>query len=364
MGGKAFTHLEPPLSTPRLPPHVYWPLREELVSLVAKYYKHVSSPLEAPEKESFGDIDILTSEPLGDLQVIPDELGKALHAKAAINASGPGSRSYAVPYPGSDSDFVQVDVHVCHIDTYTWELFTHSHGDLWNLLGTSIRPFGLTANDVGLHLRIAEIEELNRKKSLLFLTADPSSVLQFLGLSVERYWRPFETSEQMFQYATGMRFFRRDTYIRETLKANDRKRMTQRPMYRKFVDEWLPARPEVGKAEEWSKMLRNGVREEVLDVYEKRSECEERIKAWKLERNELLAKQVGNEARRAMGRDARETKQEFDYCENAWIGILEAVVNPDLLIENESKTEMPEGMNMMVSSTRKRKLEPEDEDAS
>ena len=237
MGGKAFTHLNPPLSTPRLPPHVYWTLRETLISLVAKYYKHASSPLEAPEKESFGDIDILTSEPLGDYQTIPDELGKALHAKAILNAPGVGSRTYAIPYPGSDDEFVQVDVHVCRIATYTWELFTHSHGDLWNLLGTSIRPFGLTANDVGLHLRIAEIEEANRKKSLLFLTADPSSVLRFLGLDVERYWQPFETSEEMFRYATGMRFFRRDTYIRETLKANDRKRMTQRPMYRNFVDE-------------------------------------------------------------------------------------------------------------------------------
>ena len=357
MGGKAFTHLEPPLSTPRLPPHVYWPLREALVTLVAKYYKHASSPLEAPEKDSYGDIDILTSEPLGDLETLPDDLGKALHAKATINAPGRGSRSYAVPYPGSDSEFVQVDVHVCHSATYTWELFTHSHGDLWNLLGTSIRPFGLTANDVGLHLRIAEIEELNRKKSLLFLTADPSSVLQFLGLSVDRYWQPFETSEQMFCYATGMRFFRRDTYIRETLKANDRKRMTQRPMYRKFVDEWLPAQPDVGKAEEWSPVLRKGVLEEALDVYKKGKEYEERLEAWKVERRELIDRQIGNEARRAMGRDARETKQEFDFCDTAWLGISEIDASPDSLFEDEVKIGLLGEVDKVVPTEKKRKLE-------
>ena len=354
MGGKAFTRLNPPLSTPRLPPHVYWPLRESLLSLVTKYYKYASSPLEAPEKESFGDIDILASEPLGDVQTTPDELGKALHAKATLKAPGPGSRSYAIPYPGSDDEFVQVDVHVCHMETYTWELFTHSHGDLWNLLGTSIRPFGLTANDVGLHLRIAEIEEANRKKSLLFLTADPSSVLRFLGLDIERYWQPFETSEEMFRYATGMRFFRRDTYIRETLKANDRKRMTQRPMYRDFVDEWLQARPDIGKAKEWSTVLRNDVLEEALDAYERRKEYEERLEAWKVERKELTAKQVGNEVRRAMGRDARESKQELDFCDGAWIGVLEAAARHDTSTKNKAMTETPEEDQAVPSTKRKR----------
>lgn len=70
--------------------------------------------------------------------------------------------------------------------SWKWQLFHHAFGDLWNLLGTTIRPFGLTANEKGLHVRIEEIELLDRKKSMIYLTKDPLEVCQLLGLDAER----------------------------------------------------------------------------------------------------------------------------------------------------------------------------------
>ena len=54
------------------------------------------------------------------------------------------------------------------------------------MLGTTIRPFGLTANENGLQVRIEEIELLDKKKSMIYLTKDPREVCQLLGLDVER----------------------------------------------------------------------------------------------------------------------------------------------------------------------------------
>ena len=54
------------------------------------------------------------------------------------------------------------------------------------MLGTTIRPFGLTANAKGLHVRIEEIELLDRKRSTIYLTKDPREVCQLLGLDGER----------------------------------------------------------------------------------------------------------------------------------------------------------------------------------
>ena len=123
---------------------------------------------------------------------------------------------------------------------FEWQLFHQSHGDMWNLLGTTIRPVGLTANDVGLHVRIPEIEEVNRKRSMLFLTSEPDQVLDFLGLDRDKYERPFQSVEALYQFVLGCRWFSGEPYVRAELKANDRKRMAQRELYRRFVDEWLP----------------------------------------------------------------------------------------------------------------------------
>lgn len=175
-----------------------------------------------------------------------------------------------------------------------------------------MRAFGLTANNVGFYLRIAEIEKLDRKKSMVFLTADPDDVLEFLGLDAERYWRAFESEEELCEYVTKMRFFRRGAYVREGLKANDRKRMGQRPLYRRFVDEWLPGRPGVGKGDVDPAETRESVLEEVLERYGRRGVYEEMVRTWREERAELERKLEGREARR------EGVKAEMAYAD-AWI---------------------------------------------
>ncbi|KAL8726486.1 MAG: hypothetical protein Q9166_006681 [cf. Caloplaca sp. 2 TL-2023] len=152
-----------------MPPALYHSLLDQFRVHLANFFERVAGPIEAPEKTSFGDIDLLVAEPKTtplDIQ----EVGKALDVKRIL--SFPPLYPLAVPYPGLDGSFVQLDLHVCAAENFHWEVFQKSHGDLWNLFGSSIRLWGLTANDTGLHLRIPEIESENRKKAmeLLFTT--------------------------------------------------------------------------------------------------------------------------------------------------------------------------------------------------
>ena len=310
MGGKAFSHGPNPLSTPRIPKAIYTLLRDEYINLLSTLYGNVASPLDAPGKDSYGDIDVLVSSPLRP--ITPQTLAQALNAKATVTIPGSPTTSFAVPYPGMEDDCVQVDVHECPAATFQWELFSASHGDLWNIIGTSIRAFGLTANNVGLYLRIPEIEDFNRKKSMVFLTSSPDSVLDFLGLDAESYWKPFATVKELYLYAARMRLFKRERYVREILKANDRKRMAQRPLYRQFVDEWLPKRADLGSAGRECTATRQSVMDEVLERYGKRKEYEEVLQIWCKERAELHAKQRAKESRRA------NAKREIEYAE-AWM---------------------------------------------
>lgn len=96
----------------------------------------------------------------------------------------------AVPWPKQDDGekkYIQIDVHTCKdLKEWKFNLFHAAHGDLWSILGTTIRPFGLTVNDKGMYLRIPKIELLDRKKSMIFLTGKPGEILEFLGLNEEK----------------------------------------------------------------------------------------------------------------------------------------------------------------------------------
>lgn len=317
MGGKAFTSGPTPLFTPRMPPELYYSLRDHYVSLLSNYYTQAASPIEAPCKASYGDIDVLVSQPKS-ISINANTLAKALNAVRGFSTTGSPTASFAVPYPGLQDTHVQLDVHVCPPGLFEWQLFHQSHGDLWNLLGTTIRPVGLTANDVGLHLRIPEIEEVNRKRGMLFLTSEPDQVLDFLGLDRDRYEKPFESVEALYLFVLGCRWFSSETYVRAELKANDRKRMAQRELYRRFVDEWLlENRRSVEMSE---KRVQGATREDVqelaLNVFGNREEYHQRIQVWRMERSALLEKQE-----RRLERKAEAAKLE-EYAK-AWMNWLE-----------------------------------------
>ncbi|KAI9822665.1 MAG: hypothetical protein M1827_000384 [Pycnora praestabilis] len=281
MGGSAFAHCSPPLRIERLPPTLYISLRDRYVQLLARFYAKAVTPMEAPEKDSHGDIDILVSSPR--FEFTKDTLAESLQAKQYIK--GGLLTSFAIPLLdlGFDDACFQLDVNVCNKDNLDWQWFTHSHGDLWNILGSTIRKFGLTANDEGLHLRVAEIEESNRKASFLFLTSDPGTTLKFLGLDEGAFWKGFKTVEQLFRYAAGSRFLRPESYKKEDLKHNDRQRMRQRPIYRRFVEEWLPAQTElVGRD---TSLTRETVCKEVIEQFGVKEEYTKRLEEWRRKSN-------------------------------------------------------------------------------
>ena len=134
----------------------------------------------------------------------------------------------------------------------------------------------------------------------MFLTCDPDSVLDFLGLDTDVH-KPFESVESMYKYVCECLYFKNERYARSELKANDRKRMAQRDLYRAFIEDWLPTNAHLfglqkGKT---THLSRNVVLEESLIRFGKREEYEKRVEEWRKERGELLAKQMGRRQRKA-----------------------------------------------------------------
>ncbi|KAL8999037.1 MAG: hypothetical protein Q9169_002035 [Polycauliona sp. 2 TL-2023] len=314
MGGKAFSHGPEPLLTPRMPPAIYRCLLDRFHVKLGAFFQQVASPIEAPGKATFGDVDLLVAGPR-DPHLDIAAVAKALNAKRTLSYKP--VYSLAVPYPGLEGSFVQLDVQVCKPDHFEWELFHKSHGDLWNLLGTSIRPFGLTANDTGLYLRIPEIDYENRKRALVFLTADPGTVLDFLALDKKSSSQPFDSIEAMFDFACSCRFFRPQSYERSGLKSNDRKRIFQREIFRQFVEDFLPGRTMGVQHKDYaSGLTREDVFDEALRQFGIREEVETRIRDWRQERDEKSQTQAARRWR-------KEQAMDDDAYTDAWMQSLD-----------------------------------------
>lgn len=157
-------------------------------------------------------------------------IGSLLNSVRTIKLAG---RHYAIPHPEFSDAYVQVDISDRpDFASWKWELFHEAFGDLWNLLGTTIRPFGLTANDKGLHVRIGEIEVVEKKKSMIFLTREPREVCDLLGLDRDRIGldeegvvrggdgtngRGFRNMEDMYEFVAGSKLFRESHYVRHSV---------------------------------------------------------------------------------------------------------------------------------------------------
>lgn len=122
-----------------------------------------------------------------------------------------------------------------------------------------------------MYLRIPEIEFENKKKARIFLTHQPAEALDFLGMSHQNgEWEtPFASVDEMFEYAARCRWFIlwprevEDSHpgeedheaeaaaavpaaaaaaaFRDKLKSNDRARMRQRPIFARWVEEFVPS---------------------------------------------------------------------------------------------------------------------------
>ncbi|KAJ2983431.1 hypothetical protein NUW58_g6248 [Xylaria curta] len=231
MGGLAFA---PEVFTPRMPPDVYRAVRDRCQEKLRELFLVVATPIEGPAKTSFGDIDLFVAwrrdevfpsarPPSEPHESTRDAIYRVLGAtkckiEEAMMLAIPWPSDFAYPneetkgqsdssprenaFEGAQGSAdnirppcIQVDVHVCGtLDKLQFMLFKHAHGDLWNILGSTIRALGLTIDEKALYIRIPEIEETDKKKARVPLSTDPSEILSFLGLSVgSKEWeQPFD----------------------------------------------------------------------------------------------------------------------------------------------------------------------------
>ncbi|KAK7544863.1 uncharacterized protein J3D65DRAFT_611017 [Phyllosticta citribraziliensis] len=277
MGGNAFK--VDGFEGPRIPTALYGELKLKYAAILAQIYENVTSA-EAPMwKVDHGDVDMLVEGPRHD-HLTPSDISEALGAKA-WKGQGP-TFNFAMPHPGIPDSIVQLDVQICPRGYFQWQVFQASYSDLAQIIGVIIRGLGLTANDKGLHVRIAEIETSNKKDSLIHLTQDPDTHMKFLGLDSQKFHQGFDNEEDLFHWVAGCRFLNRQNIVpkqdgpTEGEKHNDRARRQKRGMFRAFVEDFMFSNHELGDNCQWD---RAKVLHEALEVFGRRQEYNSKLAA-------------------------------------------------------------------------------------
>lgn len=289
-----------------MPKKVYVQFKTQCLEILRDLYEIVESPIDGPGKTDFGDVDIAVQGPkegtiTTDAPQALEQISEALGAVRMIVAKGEdASSNLAVPWPellesrtinedaqqqespegtagaprpqSKEPKYIQVDISIfTDRDRLEWATFKHAHGDVWNLIGTTIRPYGLTVDHHAMWLRIPEVEKSDRKRGRVFLSADHIEILDFLGLPVSTYFQgQFPDLNAMYEYVAQCRMFyvppqdqddelhdqeggaptQPNDQARRSLKANDRKRMGLRPAFRKWIDEFQPECRRLGRFSE------------------------------------------------------------------------------------------------------------------
>lgn len=183
---------------------------------------------------------------------------------------------------------------------------------MWNILGTVIRPYGLTATEEGLHIRIPDMEDLDKKKARVFLTKSPTEARKFLIKGNQDDWTEcFASIDALFAYAARCKLYpvwlahenarlqeQQATNTKATLKSNDRKRMRSRHVFARWIDEHVPAQilgllaantlPDTTPSHDET---RDAIRKAAFDAFPgAQARYEAQLSAWNREQNRIFVK--------------------------------------------------------------------------
>jgi hypothetical protein len=191
MGGHAFKELY----CPRISPDIYAEVKLQTTSALRKIFRHVTVPTEMPEKEDYGDIDFLVSGLLhSPINATIDDFdwpGTVQTVRSAFNTvygrrgfKNPDCMYFAIRAPGQENElWVQVDVKLCFDPAlFEWQTFELNYASNSKIVGSMVKPLGLTIDPQGLHIRVEEIEETNFPGSMVWVGKDPRDVLRIMGL--------------------------------------------------------------------------------------------------------------------------------------------------------------------------------------
>ncbi|KAF1828043.1 hypothetical protein BDW02DRAFT_538732, partial [Decorospora gaudefroyi] len=325
MGGHAFKELY----CPRICPAVYNKIKAQTTAALRTIFAHVVVPTEMPCKDDYGDVDFLVCGPLhspasttvdnfdwkGTVRLIKDAFDATHGRRGFLN---PDCMYFAIDGPhGEEKYFIQIDVKVCYKpELFHWYAFELNYASNSKVIGSMVKPLGLTLDPEGLHIRVEEIEETNFPGSMVWISKDPKDVLRIAGLDRRIMNAGFQTKDEIYEYFASSWLFNPGHFAARISEEKYNDRLEDRsPVWIVFIKEWLPVKypgyrllrdgPMTGNTTEdfstqfhtdlqtWYKRTRAAVREKVFTTFpHTATEYYVKRAAWMKEREEQRLREL------------------------------------------------------------------------
>lgn len=187
------------------------------------------------EKEDFGDLDILVKEKTDVVRA------------SVVSHFGlpPEHKMIKLPYSTNHNCFsflfekFQVDL-ICTIPDYETSIAYYSFNDVGNILGRFFHKFGLKFGHQGLLYPLRDERGIVRKE--LVVCKDQKLILEFLGLSFDKWDKGFSSLEDIFEWVATGKYFDPNIFMGE-LSAINEKRDRKRRTFSRFLDWVEEAKP-------------------------------------------------------------------------------------------------------------------------
>ncbi|KAG9383357.1 hypothetical protein A1F94_005268 [Pyrenophora tritici-repentis] len=276
MGGRAFKSLH----CPRILPAEYVKVKEQVMAALQTLFVDVVVPTEIPEKNDYGDVDFLVCGPYystGTHTIDSFPWDTSVGRIKALLDTEHGRRGfltkdcmYFAIRSATGNHYIQIDVKVCfRPEMFHWDHFELKYASNSKMIGSMIKPLGLTLDPEGLHIRVKEIEETNFPGSMISVSKNPKDVLRIIRLDLRILDDGFKSQAELYEYLTSSWLFHSGHFVARLAEDSYADRLEDRSVaWTYFVKEWLPQRyPEAQDLQEWYKRTRDAVRQQVFTMF-------------------------------------------------------------------------------------------------
>jgi hypothetical protein len=212
MGGNALK-----LKCVRLNFEIYNNIKTYCIDKLSKYCDFVSIK-ELPEKESFGDLDLLYQNNI-DIKNIVEQL----FSPKEIFING---EILSFAFEVEDNVYFQVDLIKVN-DIEMAQLF-FGYGDVGNIIGQMLKKNNLTFGEKGLWT----IYEQER----IMLSTDPKEITTFLELDYEKWKHGLTTKKEVYEWTMNCKYFDIDYFKPELFNHNSKRKYKRRAGYVEFIE--------------------------------------------------------------------------------------------------------------------------------
>ena len=221
MGGNALTDC----NCIRVRAKLYYSIKSIILKILSDYLNLIPI-IEMPEKETFGDLDLMYDNDL-DIDTLIGIITKLFLPEKYIT----NGKIFSFSYKLNETEFFEIDL--IKVSNISMSEFYFGYGEVGCILGCMLKKYKLTFGQEGLWI--------NYEDEKIILSTDPEEICSFLGLDYNKWKYTFCNPEELFDWITKCRYFNKNDFNPKSVNSKYKKFYEKRPFFKKFLDEYVPS---------------------------------------------------------------------------------------------------------------------------